>query len=213
MKRLLYNKPQAILALPHYLKVKGYTMLRYSELYQLYETLQKIEGLDGDVVETGSWKGGAAAFMGHVSGRHVWLFDSFQGFPPLSEKDKRLKMQRKEEGYIAVPDTFAREITRKLNVNATIVRGFFKDTLDKQDIGKIVLLHLDGDLYDSTKVALDTLYNKIVQGGYVIINDFDNFGGCRRAVYDFLSGRGSEARLMDYGYGGCKYLIKDTKHG
>lgn len=52
-------------------------------------------------------------------------------------------------------------------------------------IEKVSILRLDGDLYDSYKVALRHLYPKVVQGGFVIIDDWC-FEGCRSAVKEYF---------------------------
>ena len=46
---------------------------------------------------------------------------------------------------------------------------------------------LDGDLYDSTKVCLENLYDQVVPGGYVIIDDYGCWQGCKIATDEFIA--------------------------
>lgn len=75
--------------------------------------------------------------------------------------------------------------------------GWFQDTLPvKADaIGPIALLRLDGDYYASIKVCLEHLYDKVVPGGFVVIDDYGLFEGCTRAVDEFIASRGLDAFL------------------
>ncbi len=63
-------------------------------------------------------------------------------------------------------------------------KGWFQDTVpsDADGIGEIAILRLDGDWYASTKVCLDFLFEKVVKGGFVIIDDYGAYEGCKRAV-------------------------------
>ena len=65
--------------------------------------------------------------------------------------------------------------------------GWFQDTLSKEaeSIRSIALLRLDGDWYESTKVCLDYLYDKIVDGGFLVIDDYGKWEGCRTAIDEF----------------------------
>ena len=51
-------------------------------------------------------------------------------------------------------------------------------------------MRLDGDLYESTIQALESLYDRLSVGGFVIVDDYGNVAGCRQAVHDFRVGRG-----------------------
>lgn len=79
--------------------------------------------------------------------------------------------------------------------------GWFQDTLpiDAASIGPIALLHLDGDLYESTIVCLEHLYPRVSPGGIVIIDDYD-LQGCRQAAYEYFHGPPPGLRMFaDYG--------------
>ena len=66
-------------------------------------------------------------------------------------------------------------------------KGWFQDTVPKdvEEIEKIAILRLDGDLYASTKVCLEYLYDKVVPKGLIIIDDYGTYEGCKKAVDEF----------------------------
>lgn len=87
--------------------------------------------------------------------------------------------------------------------------GWFQDTLPKDAPGirEIAILRLDGDWYASTKVCLEHLYDKVVAGGFVIIDDYGAYEGCRKAVDEFRRQRKINAYLHHID-GEARYWIK-----
>jgi O-methyltransferase len=63
--------------------------------------------------------------------------------------------------------------------------GWFSNTLPTAPISSIAVMRLDGDMYDSTMVALRSLYPNLSIGGYVIVDDYHAVRGCKQAVDDF----------------------------
>jgi O-methyltransferase len=72
-----------------------------------------------------------------------------------------------------------------LDEQVRFVKGWFRDTLPTAPIGRLAVLRLDGDLYESTMEALIHLYPKLSPGGYVIVDDYGNIAPCRQAVHDY----------------------------
>lgn len=87
--------------------------------------------------------------------------------------------------------------------------GWFQDTLPKDAplIRDIAILRLDGDWYASTKICLEHLYDKVVNGGFVIIDDYGAYEGCRKAVDEFRRHRKITAYLHHID-GESRYWIK-----
>jgi SAM-dependent methyltransferase len=77
------------------------------------------------------------------------------------------------------------------------IRGLFADTLPeiKDTIGPIAFLHMDGDWYDSTRDILVNLYDQLVPGAYVQVDDYGHWEGCRKALHDFFSERDIDIQL------------------
>jgi len=88
-------------------------------------------------------------------------------------------------------------------------KGWFQDTIPQKakEIEKIAILRLDGDWYESTKVCLENLFNKVVPNGIIIFDDYGLYAGCKRAVDEFLESR-KEYYYLHYSSMACRYLQK-----
>lgn len=73
--------------------------------------------------------------------------------------------------------------------------GWFQDTLPLPETSDIPILRLDGDWYASTKTCLEHLYDNVVSGGFVVIDDYGAYEGCTKAVDEFMEVRGVRAYL------------------
>ncbi len=89
-------------------------------------------------------------------------------------------------------------------------KGWFQNTLpaDAKTIDKIAILRLDGDWYESIKICLEHLYDKVEKGGLVVIDDYGYYEGCTKAVDEFLSERKIKT-FLSYSNIGCRYFVKN----
>ena len=189
------------------------TMIGLRRLDNLEECIVDVlrRGVPGDLMETGSWRGGATIFMRAVlaahddSGRQVWVADSFEGLPrPDPEKfpADRDDPHWTYEG-LAVPVEQVRENFRRYGLLDDRVRflvGWFRDTLPTAPVEELAVLRLDGDMYESTMEALEALYPKLSVGGYLIVDDYGAIPSCRLAVDDYRRDHGivDELREIDW---------------
>ncbi len=207
-----------------FLKVRPYTQLRFARLNNVYTLSQNIEknNIAGAFVECGTWKGGCSAIMAYVaqknnSKREVWLFDSFEGMPEATHEDgeeARTLARNNYGGKLQPVGTNIASISdveeiffKKLHLsreNVQIKKGWFQNTIPqmKKRVGPIAILRLDGDWYESTTVCLQNLYDSVVHGGYVIIDDYGHLPGCKNAVDKFLKERNIDVTLEKIDYTG-----------
>src|SRR6266851_5309497 len=84
----------------------------------------------------------------------------------------------------------------------SIVKGWFENTIPafKDKIGPIALLHLDCDWYESVRFCLRQLYDNLVRGGVVVINDYGHWKGCKRAVDEFIKSGNLRLPLVKIDY-------------
>ena len=183
-------------------QLKGYTKINPSLLETFLALARTVVTLPGAFVQCGCFMGGSAAALRLELGpRPVWLFDSFEGMPlPLHIDGKRAmwKYQRKGKGWHAcTPDDVraAFEVAEIPLDDVTIVKGWFEDTVPDAAVGPIAFLHLDADWYSSTKIPLETFYDRVQPGGIVLIDDYEAWAGCKRAVKEFRSQRNISAEL------------------
>jgi hypothetical protein len=90
-----------------------------------------------------------------------------------------------------------------------IHKGWFNDTvpLFANKLTPIAILRLDGDFYESTKLCLAHLYKNVVPGGFVIIDDYGSWQGCRVATNEFLQSLPQRPFLIRVNES-CYYFIK-----
>ena len=177
--------------------------------------------LKGDFVETGVFRGLSSVLMMLAmqnqtrapSGR-MWACDSFEGLPATDATDEHneANCSRRVEGgqrcMVARGRTFlgsfhASERTFMKNVislvapafwqqRLSIVKGWFNETLPAPGMSAISFLRLDGDLYTSTRDTLAALYPLLSNGSLIYVDDYGSFGGCGKAVDDYLAKRGCQ---------------------
>jgi O-methyltransferase len=189
------------------------TMVGLERLRNIRECVESVldDGVPGDLVETGVWRGGASIYMRAVLAarsirdRKVWLADSFRGLPPPDAKkypaDEGLDLSIFPElavGLETVKANFARY--GLLDDQVEFLVGWFRDTLPTAPIERVAVLRLDGDLYESTWDALSALYPKVSVGGYVIVDDFGAIKACKEAIHDFRAAEGitEDLELIDW---------------
>lgn len=150
------------------------------------------DGVRGGFAECGVWRGGAcimaaATFnsLGELS-RPVWVCDSFQGVPaPSYAMDVGATFHLTSLLNVSADDVRA-NFNRYglLTDRVRLVEGWFRDTLPGT-VGELCVLRCDGDLYESTWQTLTALYDRVQPGGFVIVDDYGIWRGCRAAVDEF----------------------------
>lgn len=167
------------------------------------------EGVPGDLVETGVWRGGTAIFLRGLLAalgdpdRKVWACDSFDGLPEATlEVDEPMRFHEYRElavGVDAVRANFARYDL--LDDRVEFVVGWFRDTLgplaESGKLPAIAVLRLDGDMYESTMDALTALEPLVSPGGFVVVDDYNGIDACRQAVTDYRTANGITAPIED----------------
>ncbi len=203
--------------------VLPYTMVGRGGLIATYTVVcsAEVTKKKGCLVECGVARGGTSALMLLTSRRlrtenerEAWLFDSFEGLPePTAEDGVLRKPQGKDrsswdlaKGYCLgtleeVDDLLFNKFQFSRD-KVHLVKGWFQDTLPeyREQVGDIAVLRIDGDWYESTKCCLENLYEQVVDGGYVIIDDYA-LVGCKKAMDEFFAGKEYPDVVLD-GRGG-----------
>jgi O-methyltransferase len=169
-------------------------------------------GVPGDLVETGVWRGGTTIFMRAILAAHgetsktVWVADSFKGLPkPSGDYEADIGDPHWAYTQLAVP---AEEVRRNferyglLDEQVRFLEGWFQDTLPNAPIEELAVARLDGDMFESTIVALEALYPKLSVGGYLIVDDYGAVRGCRMAVDEFRRDHGISEPMQEIDWAG-----------
>lgn len=178
------------------------TMVGMKRLENVQVCVQDVieQGVRGDLIETGVWRGGTVILMRALLRAHgdedrsVWVADSFEGLPPpdpdrYPEDEGSVHHLHRE---LAVSADEVRANFRRyglLDQRVRFLEGWFRDTLPGLEDRRWAVIRLDGDMYESTMEALVHLYPRLSVGGYLIVDDYA-LPRCRRAVDDFRADAG-----------------------
>lgn len=163
------------------------------------DMLEETNQVEGDVIECGVHQGHslaviAAKLKSMGSKKAIWAFDSFQGLPTPTPKDKigdsyHIKAL---QGYYS--DTGVEIVKKRLEVinyqggSLHLVPGWFHQTLNVAS-GPFSMIFLDCDLYESYCVCLNNLWPKLSKNGAVIFDEYSSlkYPGARKAINEFFA--------------------------
>lgn len=168
--------------------------LRMGNLRRECERVLK-EGVAGDFMETGVWRGGACMMMRAVlkaygvTDRRVIAADTFAGLPPPTagvEADQNSHLHSVPDFSVPLAEVRAAfERYQLLDQQVVFLEGLFRDTLPHAPVERLAVLRLDADMYESTMDGLEHLYGKLSPGGSLIVDDYFLFEAHRKAVDDY----------------------------
>tara|TARA_Y200000002_G_C22663537_1_gene656907 strand:+ start:952 stop:1716 length:765 start_codon:yes stop_codon:yes gene_type:complete len=211
---------------------KKYSMNGSLRIWTLITALKKIleNNIEGDFVETGVWKGGNLILIKkyiqkyQAKEKKIFGYDTFEGMPEPTNNDKDFKNinasdyfnnKNKLENFTSFNSQINLDQVQKNFIEATgdsknlfLVKGKTQDTLSiKTNIpDKIAILRLNTCFYESTKLELEILYDKLQKGGYLIIDDYGYWKGAKLAVDEFFKNQKINLHFVDHT---CRFLIKD----
>lgn len=185
----------------------GFTMVGDKRLDNIRHCIETViaDKVDGDFVECGVWRGGASIYAKAVlnlkgSDKKVWLADSFEGMPKLVMAEDKADADFSDHDYLAVSEETVLGNFKKFGVlddKVRTIKGWFSESLPGAAVEKISILRLDGDHYSSTMDCLNALYGKISDGGFVIVDDYNAFVGCKKAITEFRQTHNIVAPLLE----------------
>ena len=195
---------------------------RFSKFLSHYELYKKIAGVPGHIVECGVFKGASflrwTAFRDIIENpfsRKIIGFDSFDTFPETSfEPDKQRRQLFIEEAgdrSLSVAE-MRRVLDNKGHKNVELVAGNIVETsveyAREHPELKIALLHIDTDVYEPARAALEAFYPCIVRHGLVVLDDYGTFPGETRAVDDYFADSAVEIRKLSVSHHIPAFIIK-----
>ena len=167
-----------------------------------YELYKKIIDLPGDIVECGVYKGSSLIrfltyrdMLENSMSRKIIGFDAFGEFPVtenLSKNDLKFIDQFNKSGGAGIEKNMLDKCLKyKKFINYELIKGDVNltvaDYLSENPALKISLLHLDMDVYEPTIFCISKLWERIVPGGIVLIDDYSTVEGATKAIDEFLS--------------------------
>ena len=141
--------------------------------------------LCGPVLEFGVFRGKSINYLAELLPNEViYGFDSFEGFPNDGRPDWQQDFQLDDLPAVAK--------------NVTLVQGFFDVSLpaflrENRAFPPLRLLHIDCDLYSSTKLVFDNLSHLLQKGSVIVFDELLHYGRFREneflAFFEFLEER------------------------
>jgi hypothetical protein len=202
-----------------------FTMTSVERMYALWQAVRHVHarGIPGAVVECGVWRGGSAMLAAITldqlgdTGRELYLYDTFAGMSEPSARDVDVADARmvdewdRHRGRGGDP-LFAlgelEDVRRAMTSTGyppervRLVQGKVEDTIPATLPGPIALLRLDTDWYESTRHELEHLWELLVPGGVLIVDDYGHWAGAREAVDEYFAGRPDAPLLSRIDYTG-----------
>lgn len=186
-----------------------------TDLFQLVEATEDT-GRPGCLIECGCALGGSGIVIGSAKakGRLFYVYDVFGMIPAPSKRDGPDVQRRYLEivsgqsagiggdryyGYEEDLMHMVAENFRNLGVpveenNVHLVRGLFQETL-KVD-GPVAFAHIDSDWYEPVSICLQRIVPHLVRGGALVIDDYNTWSGCRKAVDEYFQDRKADYRFI-----------------
>lgn len=160
-------------------------LLSDHEAMQLMRMVRSVAKIPGDMAEVGTYKGVSSKLMAEARGgqkKTLHLFDTFEGLPELQEIDRS---HFTEGQYVADLSEVAEYLGTYPDI--ALYAGVFPKTANPIVSKKFSFVHLDVDLYESTKDALAFFYPRMEQGGIIVSHDYLTAPGATKAVQEFMA--------------------------
>lgn len=209
-----------------------YSMTSLPRRWALINAIKHVknQNIEGDFVECGVWKGGNLIIYNNLNEKHqlkknIFGYDTFSGMSePTIHDNNFLNINAKKEwendnnNNTNVNNSFncyssLEEVKNNIRDNSSsldniiLIMGKVEDTLTiKNNLPeKISILRLDTDWYESTKIELELLYPKLVKGGVLIIDDYGQWKGSRKAVDEYFQDNHVVKHFIDFS---CRMIFK-----
>ena len=210
------------MALPIMRAAGPYTMSGKEKKFALYLATRYIveNKIPGAIVECGVWRGGSMHIVARTldaigdTSRELYLFDTFEGMTPPSDKDLTFSGKPVSELLDVRPKTAKIWAVASLDDvkqgfeevpypddKIHFIKGPVEETLPEQAPDEIAILRLDTDWYESTRHELLTMYDRLASGGVLIIDDYGSYQGAKQAVDEFIAETGARLLLTPLGPG------------
>lgn len=190
-------------------KVSPFTMTSLERVAAVCQAVRYVgrHHIAGAVVECGVWRGGSMMAVAHtllegnVLDRDLFLFDTFEGMPAAGEHDVLFTgetvgdllnmtsgVAERVRAYASLDD-----VRRNMagvgypEERIHFVQGKVEDRIPADAPPQIALLRLDTDWYESTRHELVHLFPRLAKGGVLIIDDYGDWQGARKAVDEYVA--------------------------
>lgn len=195
------------------------TYLSDMKLARLAGTARSIEeaGLEGVFLEAGCALGGSSILLALSKSpeRPLFVYDVFDMIPPPTEEDTgdvhdryrtiaagKSKGIRGDRYYGYVEDLYGVVLSNLESFgvdcdrdSVSLVKGLVQEMMEIDQ--PVALAHVDVDWYEPVKTCLERVFPRLVTGGSIVLDDYHDWGGCRKAADEYLKGAAGQFTLDD----------------
>jgi asparagine synthase (glutamine-hydrolysing) len=209
------------------IRQKKLTYLSYRRLKGLVDTYRSVENsnLSGILIEAGCALGGSSILISTIKTkeRPFFVYDVFGMIPPPTEEDTKDVHERykvisegkskgigdkkyygyEENLYKVVQSNFIDFGIDIEKQSISLIKGLVQDTLDINQ--PVAFAHIDVDWYKPVMTCLERIFPNLISGGSIILDDYYDWGGCRKATDEYLKTVVGQY-ILDSSYGSLKII-------
>jgi hypothetical protein len=178
---------------------------KLANIVRLCRSLEEKQ-LPGVFLEAGCALGGSAILIASVkqAERSLFIYDVFGMIPPPTSEDSqdvhdryKIIVEGKSEGiggdkYYGYETNLYQIVLNNLKKfgidcaekSTQLVQGLVQDTLNLET--PVAFAHVDVDWYEPVMTCLERVFPKLVVGGSIVLDDYNAWGGCRKATDEYL---------------------------
>lgn len=154
-----------------------------NEAYMVYAIAKAQSKCEGHMAEIGTYQGGTAGMICEAKGdRPLHIFDTFEGLPTSAAQDQNV---HKKHQYSCTLESVRKFLARYDDV--TYYKGRFPETAAPVADYRFSFVHMDVDLYESTRACLEFFYPRMLPGGVMLSHDYSILSGVRTAFEEFMA--------------------------
>lgn len=211
--------PDNVMSLIAHIREKKLSYLTAKKLLSLAHTCQDIEKrrLNGLFLEAGCALGGSSILMASIKStqRPLLIYDVFGMIPPPTDKDTQDVHDRyrtisegkstgidgeRYYGYEANLYEIVLSNFRDFDIdcekqNVQLIKGLLQETMTINQ--PVAFAHIDVDWYEPVMTCLTRIFPHLIVGGSIILDDYHDWGGCRKAADEYLQTVPGEFLLDD----------------
>lgn len=163
-----------------------HSLLDPQRIYVLERNAELCSKYPGAAIEVGVYHGGSLVRIAkHFKQTVFYGIDTFEGMPEPSKEDLHTKGDFSDIDFDFMVGFFKETLP-----NVRLIKGFFPDpvVLKRIEHDEFCFIHIDVDLYQSTKDCLEYFVPRLVLNGVLIIDDygFPSTPGAKKAVNEFV---------------------------
>lgn len=201
------------------IREKRLTYLTEQKLVSIVNTCNEIkaQNLPGLFLEAGCALGGSSILISKLKNpsRPFGIYDVFGMIPPPTAEDPKEVHERYETilkgessgmggdkyyGYEANLYDIVQENLKSFDINIqkesiVLHQGLVQETMNIKE--PVAFAHIDVDWYDPVKTCLEQTFPNLVVGGSIILDDYNDWGGCRKATDEYLAPFKGQYKLDD----------------